>query len=290
MAMSADKDDRNEDAKDTAADDAEASDEKKAAEDKAKEDESKASAAKEDESKASDDDEDDEDEDEDEDEDDEAKPAAKPAATSPAKSAAAAKPAARPAAAKSAPATAKRGVGQPGRGKPVPRQRGGSLGKTMILFVVIIGGLGAAFAMLGREDTSPPKWNVGQTLDLDVTLVPSDARNLACATPEEIAGRHCAFEAAGKPWSKGDSTDDKMVLRPYTTTNNIQLFAAGLWSDPGMGAAALPKDDARFTARCKYKVEGSIKKAQVRWKANDAWYDWNDVRYTGTLSDCKVSL
>lgn len=173
--------------------------------------------------------------------------------------------------------------------RKAPPPRGASLGKSILLFVLVVGGLSAGFAILGREDTTPPKWNVGQVLDLDVTLVPSDARNLTCATAEEITGRHCAFESEGKPWTKGDVTDDKTLLRPYTTTNGIQFFGAGIWSDAGMSPTILPADEARFTARCKYKVEGFVKRGKVRWAPGGPWFEWNDPHAAGTLSDCKVT-
>lgn len=260
MATSADKDDRDEDEKDaTEGDEAE---EKEAPEEEAG-DEGE----------------------EEEEEEEEAKPAPKPAASAakPKAAAVAAKPAPKPAAKRPAASG-----GKLVKAKAPPPRKGGSLGKTLILFVVIVGGLAGAFALLGREDNGPPKWNVGQTLDLDVTLVPSDSRNLACAAGDEIAGRHCAFEAAGKPWSKGESGDDKTLLRPYTTTTGVQFYGAGLWSDPALAPASLPKDDARFSVHCKYKVEGSIKKGQVRWNMTGQWLDWPE-HYTGTLSDCKMN-
>jgi hypothetical protein len=200
------------------------------------------------------------------------------------------KPAARRGAARSTPYRAPYAASaSSGGARKAPPPRRAALGTSILLFVLIIGGLSAGFAILGREDTTPPKWTVGQVLDLDVTLVPSDARNLTCATAEEIASRHCAFESEGKPWTKGDVTDDKTLLRPYTTTNGIQFFGAGLWSDAGMSPSILPADEARFTARCKYKVEGFIKRGKVRWAPGGPWFEWNDPHAAGTLSDCKVT-
>ena len=215
---------------------------------------------------------DDEDED---DEEEEAKPAAKPAA----------KPVARAAAVK--PAVAKR-VGAPlAKGRPVPARKGGSLGKSMILFVVIVAGLAAAFALLGQESSSgpaAPKWKVGDSPDLELTLVADDKKNLACAAPDEIGGAHCAFEAQAKPWSKGDSTDDKKLLKPYTTVDHVQVLAAGVWSDPAL-AGTLPT--TRFSVKCKYKVEGKMKAASMRWASDGPWYEAKDL-YSGSISGCKL--
>ena len=76
----------------------------------------------------------------------------------------------------------------------------------MILFFVIVAGLGLGFYFLGRnnENTAPTvSWKEGQTVDVEVTLVKTDGTDLACASADEVAGRHCAFEAENKPWTKG---------------------------------------------------------------------------------------
>jgi hypothetical protein len=216
-----------------------------------------------------------EDEDDDDEEEEEAKPAAKPAA----------KPVARAAAVK--PAVAKRGAAPLAKGRLVPARKGGSLGKSMILFVVIVAGLAAAFALLGQESsTGPaaPKWKVGDSPDLDLTLVADDKKNLACAAPDEIGGAHCAFEAQAKPWSKGDSADDKKLLKPYTTVDHVQVLASGLWSDPAL-TGTLPS--ARFSVKCKYKVEGKVKSSWMRWDIGGNWNEVKDI-YAGSISGCKL--
>jgi hypothetical protein len=214
---------------------------------------------------------DDEDEDDEDDEEEEAKPAAKPVAKA---------SAARPGAAKRAPAPL-------AKARPVAARKGGSLGKSMILFVIIVGGLAAAFALLGTESSSgpaAPKWKTGDTTDLELTLVAGDKTNLACSSSDDVAGAHCAFEDKAKPWSKGDNTDDKKVLKPYTTVDHVQVLASGLWSDPGM-TGTLPA--TRFSVKCKYKVEGKMKAAAIRWASDGPWYDSKDL-YAGSISGCKL--
>ncbi len=287
MATSADKDDdRDDDDDKDEAEESEEGEEKSAAPKAA---DKKAASAKSAAAKSDDDDDDDEDDDdEDEDEDDEDdEPPAKPAAKAAAKPAA--KSSAKPAA-KSAPVTAKRGpatAARTTRARPVPAKQGGALGKSMILFIIIIGGVAAAFALLGREDTAPPKWKVGESVDLEITLVSTDRTDLSCAAADEVAGKHCGFEGQNKPWSKGDNADDQKLLKPYTTVNGVQLLGAGMWSDAGMTATPLPPV-ARFSAKCKYKVEGTIKKASVRWKNDGPWFDRADDLYAGSFSSCKV--
>jgi len=269
MAEKNDRDDEEKDEKNEEAEEEEA--EEKAAADGEKDDE-------------------DEDEEEEDDDDEEAKPAPKPVVK-----AVTAKPGiAKPGIAK--PDAAKPGAAKPGVAKRAPAplakaqpaRKGGSLGKSMVLFVIIVGGLAAGFALLGNESsTGPaaPKWKTGETADIDITLVADDKKNLACAAPDEIGGAHCAFEAQAKPWSKGDSADDKKLLKPYTTVDHVQVLASGLWTDPAL-TGTLPA--ARFSVKCKYKVEGKVKATSIRWASDGPWYDSKDV-YTGSISGCKLA-
>jgi len=185
---------------------------------------------------------------------------------------------------------ARRSGAKAGRGRAAaPPQQSSSLGKSMILFVVIIGGLAAGFAILGREEQqgpARPKWKTGQTVDVEITLVKNDKQDLSCASGDEIGGKHCAFEAQNKPWSKGDNGDDKKLLKPYTTTDRVQFTAAGLWSDPAMAPAKLPA--TRFSVKCKYKVEGTLKNVAVRWDPTGQWFPSTEW-YAGSVSDCKLA-
>jgi hypothetical protein len=218
----------------------------------------------------------------------EAKPAAKRAATAPKDKKSEARPPGgkRPGAAA---IKAARGKPVPAVAKPVKRQ--GAMAKSMVLFVLIIGTLGVALWVLGKDEggsgVAQPKWTVGQKVDVEVTLVHTDQQDLACASADELAGRHCGFEAKNKPWSKGDVKDDKLLLKPYTTTDRIQFLAAGLWSDTGMTKAPLPR--TRFTVKCKYTVDGKIKKPGVRWAGDGPWYDQPGDWYAGSLSDCVIT-
>ncbi|WP_437592765.1 hypothetical protein [Sorangium sp. So ce1000] len=174
------------------------------------------------------------------------------------------------------------------RPRAAAQPQGGSLGKSMILFLVIIGGLAAAFAYFGQEPaggTAGPKWKPGDKTQVEVTLVSTDIKDLACWSADEISGRHCGFESPTKGWSKGDA-DDKKLLRPYTTTDRVQFLAAGLWSESALTAGKLPS--ARFAVKCTYTVEGKMKRPGIRWSSEGAWLDRTDDWYTGILSDCKL--
>lgn len=170
------------------------------------------------------------------------------------------------------------------------RAKGGSLAKSVLLFVVIVGGLAAGFALLGREDggggKSMPNWKTGQVVDVEITLVKTDINDLTCAAGDEVAGRHCANEAQTRRWSKGDNNDDKKLLRPYTTTNGWEMLAAGLWSEPAMAQASLP--NTRFTVKCKFNVEGKVRKPAIRWANDRPWYDSPGDWHAGVVSGCSL--
>jgi hypothetical protein len=246
-------------------------------------------------------DEGDDDEDDDEDDDPPAKPVASAKSATASKAAAAsAKPTSKPKPA----AVAVKKVGAPVKGaapassklvkgKLAPTKKKGSLGTSMVLFVIVVGGLAAGFAILGRESGGPgpaaPKWKDGQEVDVEITLVKTDRRDLGCASAEEVGGRHCLFESKEKRWSKPDKPENKAaVLQPYTTTTGVQFVAAGLWAEPALEAEAkLPP--TRFTVKCKFKVEGKLKKPAIRWHSDDAWADRTEDWYSGVVNSCTVT-
>jgi hypothetical protein len=163
------------------------------------------------------------------------------------------------------------------------------LGKSVLLFVVVVGGLSLLMLALGAERggsaAAPPKWNEGQSVDVDITLVSTDKTDLACASGTEVKGLHCGFESQGKRWTKGDAADDKKILRPYSTTNNINMLAAGVWSEPALAGDKMP--GARFTFKCKFNVVGKMPRADVRWHEGEGWNNVTEW-YTGSVSDCKI--
>lgn len=168
--------------------------------------------------------------------------------------------------------------------------------RNLLIATVVLGIAGAAlYATEGRgraNNTAPvakaaPKidWKPGQTVDVELTLVATDKADLACAASAEVGGKHCEFESKTKPWSKGESKDDKIVLKPYNTTNKTPLLAAGLWSQPAL-ANNLPQ--GRFSVKCKFAVEGTVTNPSVRWQQGKNWFDESFGWPTGTLSNCTL--
>jgi hypothetical protein len=170
------------------------------------------------------------------------------------------------------------------------RPKGGSLTKSVLLFIVVVGGLAAGFALLGREQGGAGRaanaaWKTGQTVDVEITLVKQDREELMCAAAQEINGRRCAQERANKPWGTPSSADDKKLLKPYTTTNGAELLAAGLWSEPSMTTNLPP---TRFSVKCKFTVEGIVKAPAIRWASDRPFYDSPSDWPAGAVTGCTV--
>lgn len=167
---------------------------------------------------------------------------------------------------------------------PPPAQ---SPAKRAILFAIVVLTLTGGFFAFARIETpfdkQPPKWRPGQVVDMELTVVKEDAQNLACASPTEIEGRRCEF--ANKS-DKNPAQPDEKTLRPYTATDGTQILAAGLWSQPALAPGKLPAE--RFTVKCKYKVEGTVKNPAVRWNPASAFADRGVDWFAGIVSDCKV--
>lgn len=171
---------------------------------------------------------------------------------------------------------------------PAPVRQSGML-KSGAMFIGIVVVLGLGFAFLGRERGTAgpkpePKWKPGQTVDVELTLVATDRKNLACASQDTVGGLHCEFDAPTKRWAKAGEASEKEILKPYTVADgSMQLTAAGLWSDPAL-TGNLPA--ARFTVKCKYTVKGRLKNPDVRWDESGPWYPQQKEWYAGSISGC----
>jgi len=174
---------------------------------------------------------------------------------------------------------------QPVRAAEPPPPPPPAMGKRLAVFAAVLVTLTAGFYVLPASDTLAPgaaKWKVGQLIDADITLVKEDATKLACGSTTAVAGRKCEY--ANKT-DKNDDVDDQHLLKPYTTVDQVQFLAAGLWSQ-------IPKDKLpaeRFSVHCKYHVEGTIKNPLIRWDPKAPWGDKNPDWNAGYLSDCKLN-
>jgi hypothetical protein len=152
-----------------------------------------------------------------------------------------------------------------------------------IAVVAVVAIAAVVFFLMKRTERST-RWEVGNEVPVEITLIAADATNLACASPAEIAGKHCAFETTEQPSSKSGASDDRLLLKPYTTTDGRTFLAAGLWTQPAL-TQSLPA--ARFTVRCRFAIEGKVTGAQVRWLSAGPWNESGAEWVAGTLKDCK---
>ena len=153
--------------------------------------------------------------------------------------------------------------------------------------VLLVIGVIATGKRGGKAPGAPPQnaWTVGKEYPIEITLVAADRTNLACASDQAVAGKHCAFEAPTKQWSKGGGTDDKSLLKPYTTLDRRNLLAAGMWTNKVL-IGTLPRE--RFSVKCTFAVEGQVKKPHVRWEANGEWIPNDPDWFAGTVKDCTL--
>jgi hypothetical protein len=182
--------------------------------------------------------------------------------------------------------------------RPAAARPGGGLGGLVPIALVVGVAVVLGYVVLrGDGGSSAPApgaaapdesqhWSVGQTVELDITLKPTDRGNLSCASPDEVAGKHCAFDAPDKPSAKGNNDDDKKILKPYAVPNSpTRVLVAGLWTDPGM-SGKLP--DERFTAHCKVTIEGKVNSPSVRWDPKGPWRDMKAPWFAGSASGCAI--
>jgi predicted nucleic acid-binding Zn-ribbon protein len=171
----------------------------------------------------------------------------------------------------------------------------------VILVLVVAGafallGQGAAGASATADEAPLLRWRQGDVADVTITMVTTDVKDLACASDELVAGRHCGFAANRNPHPEGnDVRVDPNVLQPHTTTDRVQLLASGMWVSPELKIKLETENwnnpSPRFQVDCKYRVEGHMKEAAIRWKPepDGGWLagpakDW----YVGSLSDCRI--
>ncbi len=151
----------------------------------------------------------------------------------------------------------------------------------VVIGIVVTGRRGTQ----GGAEGAASDWSVGTKVPVEITLVAADKANLACASTNQVGGKHCAFESATKEWSKAGGNDEAALLKPYTTTDRKNLLAAGLWNQPAL-SGTLPS--ARFSVKCTFVVEGAISKPHVRWEAGGEWYPNNAEWHAGTVKDCSL--
>lgn len=178
--------------------------------------------------------------------------------------------------------------------------------KHHVLLAIVLGLLGANLVIAFGPSASKPKkraatpsYSVGQSIDVAITLVSTDSKALACASSEEIDGRHCELESSSpvKAWSKSLSKElppEERVLAPYKTTDDVMFLIPGLFSEPALverlkvDPPVFGIEHARFTANCKMRIVGKMSALTVRWAPTGPYYPASNV-FVGTVSGCTIS-
>jgi hypothetical protein len=148
-----------------------------------------------------------------------------------------------------------------------------------------------------REAPAQRALTEGQEVDVAITLVSTDAKALACASTEEIQGRHCEYSSHSERWTKSAPSGRSAAadtLAPYKTTDDILLLVPALFSDPALverlaiDPPTFGQEHIRFVANCKMHVDAKMKEVDVRWATNGQWFPQRDVPI-GVVRGCWLS-
>jgi hypothetical protein len=165
-----------------------------------------------------------------------------------------------------------------------------------VVGVLFLWALYSEFSYSRHEAPQQKVLTEGQDLDVAITLVSTDAKALACASSEEVKGRHCEYTSRSDKWAK-PSTDRPAAadtLAPYKTTDDILLLVPGLFSQQALverlaiDPPTFGQEHIRFVANCKMHVESKMKEVDVRWATQGQWYAQRDVPI-GTVTGCWLS-
>jgi len=138
----------------------------------------------------------------------------------------------------------------------------------------------AAFAHRGQPE------GVGSRVNVEITLVPRDARGLSCASDRAYSNLRCAFTANGA----GPTGTDRPIV-PVVSVRRELFFAAGLFQDPSVAehlkGAARP--DERFVAACRLRLVEHVTDLRVRFWENVA-FARAEPAWVADVISCRVEL
>jgi len=171
--------------------------------------------------------------------------------------------------------------------------------RNSVIGLVIVLFLFAVYSQtIYRRPAPPPRvFAENQDIDVNITLVSTDAKNLACVSPEELNGYHCEFQTRSERWSKPSTTGRPPAvdtLAPYKTTDDYLFLVPGLFSQQALkdrlaiDPPVQGNEHMRFVANCKMHIEGKVRQADVRWATNGPWQIQHDV-WVGSVSGCWLS-
>jgi len=128
-------------------------------------------------------------------------------------------------------------------------------------------------------------WHRGARNFIEVTVVPEDRDNLACASDAVVEGLHCGFGADRQPHRLGAHDGDTSVLRPYNTVNGELFLGSGLWDSAEVGQRT---PGQRFTLWCDLDIVGALRAVKLRWQSTGSFDRFDKSLAVGALRDCVV--
>jgi len=150
--------------------------------------------------------------------------------------------------------------------------------------LVCIGfGVWLVFAWSGygeRYAAAMEGWRIGGTHLVEISIVPEDRENLACASDATFGPVRCAYSLSRPP----ENVPLEHTLSPYNTVRGQILVAAGMWTQPVL-KTTMPR--GRFTVVCNFHVLGAMR-PQLRWAKKGRFDPLKDSVAAGTLSDCEI--
>jgi hypothetical protein len=148
-----------------------------------------------------------------------------------------------------------------------------------VAFAAIL--LGSLLFAFGRG--SLPK--AGQSTTYAITVIPLDARTLACASDTVLSGRRCGFDG------KSQLVPGERPLRPYVTVGRELVLLAGVFESSSvaawLAAAQRTGDETRVTLNCYARILGTMTEVSVRWAVDGAFQSEHSVM-SADIEDCVV--
>ncbi|HEY5955430.1 MAG TPA: hypothetical protein VIV60_02705 [Polyangiaceae bacterium] len=144
--------------------------------------------------------------------------------------------------------------------------------------------LSAAILIFFFGRGSLPK--AGQFTTYVITVVPSDAAGLACASSVVIANQRCAYDDQQLQPSRVERP-----LRPYVTVGRELLLLSGVFESKSvsdwLAQARQTGDEARVTLTCRARILGPVATTSVRWAPDGQFQPEHNVM-AANVNDCTV--
>lgn len=118
---------------------------------------------------------------------------------------------------------------------------------------------------------SSPSFHPGAIVDVDISLVSSDAQDLSCSWDRSAWGHTCGHRDGGR------TVQAHGTLVPTVTADRKTLVVPGLFREPQVAAriaadAGRERDaQQRFVVRCRVRVLQQLNGVQVRFAAGAAF-------------------